>query len=414
MTDTAGEQPILQHSFLKPRKYPSRSALRPSPLSELHPSVQKELQHILDVDTAAFAEPFKGVTTDGTIRPGLFSIQKTGITLQPVLDAAVAFLKALTPQQRNALSFPIDAIEWRMWHNAHPFMFRHGLCLNDMTEPQRRAALALVREGMSASGYESARNIMRLNQHVFELTGRPEEYGEYYYFMSIFGEPSADEPWGWQIDGHHMIVNCFVLGDQMILTPNFLGAEPVYAESGKYAGTRVFEAEEGQGFALMNALTPDQKEKATISKQIPRQLLTVVPWDNKILEHRGIYYDELEPAQKKLMHSLLQLYIGRMRPDHAAIRMEEVERYLNETRFGWCGECDEIRPFYYRIHSPVIVVEFDHQKGIIFEGEEVTRNHIHTVVRTPNGGDYGRDLLRQHLLQFDHSHPHTPHRMGKI
>jgi len=25
-----------------------------------------------------------------------------------------------------------------------------------------------------------------------------------------------------------------------------------------------------------------------------------------------------------------------------------------------------------------------------------TRQHIHTVVRTPNGNDYGKDLLRQH------------------
>lgn len=31
-----------------------------------------------------------------------------------------------------------------------------------------------------------------------------------------------------------------------------------------------------------------------------------------------------------------------------------------------------------------------------------TRDHIHVVVRTPNGNDYGKDLLRQHLLQHAH------------
>ncbi len=31
-----------------------------------------------------------------------------------------------------------------------------------------------------------------------------------------------------------------------------------------------------------------------------------------------------------------------------------------------------------------------------------TRQHIHVVVRTPNGNDYGKDLLRQHL----EAHPH--------
>lgn len=54
--------------------------------------------------------------------------------------------------------------------------------------------------------------------------------------------------------------------------------------------------------------------------------------------------------------------------------------------------------FYYRIHSPVVFIEFDHQKpvGVESESNSPTRNHIHTVVRTPNGNDYGKDLLRQH------------------
>jgi hypothetical protein len=31
------------------------------------------------------------------------------------------------------------------------------------------------------------------------------------------------------------------------------------------------------------------------------------------------------------------------------------------------------------------------------------------VVRTPNGNDYGKDLLRQHYAHHDHAHHHTPH-----
>jgi len=69
-------------------------------------------------------------------------------------------------------------------------------------------------------------------------------------------------------------------------------------------------------------------------------------------------------------------------------------------------------PFYYRIHSPVILIEFDHQRGIALDNDEPSHNHIHTLVRTPNGNDYGKDLLRQHYQQFDHSHPHSPHRQG--
>jgi hypothetical protein len=38
----------------------------------------------------------------------------------------------------------------------------------------------------------------------------------------------------------------------------------------------------------------------------------------------------------------------------------------------------------------VILVEFDHQSGIIYDNDKPSRDHIHTVVRTPNGNDYGK------------------------
>ncbi len=38
---------------------------------------------------AAFAEPYKGVTTDGKVVPGLFPLARTGVSTQPVVDAAL-------------------------------------------------------------------------------------------------------------------------------------------------------------------------------------------------------------------------------------------------------------------------------------------------------------------------------------
>src|SRR4029453_4984513 len=81
-----------------------------------------------------------------------------------------------------------------------------------------------------------------------------------------------------------------------------------------------------------------------------------------------------------------------------------------ETHFAWMGGFGEESAFYYRVHSPVILVEFDHQRGIVFDSDAPSRTHIHTVVRTPNGNDYGRDLLRQHHEQFDHSRADHHHR----
>src|SRR6516164_5297934 len=100
---------------------------------------------------------------------------------------------------------------------------RHGVCLADLGEDQRNAALGLMRESLSAAGYQLARDIMRLNEHALEITGKPEEYSEWFYWVSIFGTPSPDEPWGFQLDGHHLNLNVFVLGEQLVMTPTFMG-----------------------------------------------------------------------------------------------------------------------------------------------------------------------------------------------
>ena len=61
--------------------------------------------------------------------------------------------------------------------------------------------------------------------------------------------------------------------------------------------------------------------------------------------------------------------------------------------------------FFFRVHSPVIIIEFDHQGAIALpdaRSDVPIREHIHTVVRTPNGNDYGKDLLRLHYEQYPH------------
>ena len=164
----------------------------------------------------------------------------------------------------------------------------HGVYLADLRRDQREAALALLRESMSAAGYKSARDVMRLNEHALEITGKPEEYGEWLYWVSIFGTSSPSEPWGWQIDGHHLNINGFVLGDQLVLTPNFMGSEPVLARFGKYRGTRVFAAEEEGGYALMRAFSPEERRRATIGKDLPSELLTAAFNDNRRIDLAGI------------------------------------------------------------------------------------------------------------------------------
>jgi Protein of unknown function (DUF3500) len=282
-----------------------------------------------------------------------------------------------------------------------------------LNEAQRTSALEIVRATLSASGFKGARDVMKLNEHIAELTQRTEEYGEWLYWMSIFGTPSPTEPWGWQIDGHHLIINCFVLGDQLVVTPDFQGSEPVHADSGKYAGTHVFHDEESRGLALMRSLSPEQQERAMIGAVVPREVLAIAHADNVKMSYSGIPYAALNDAQQSLLLDLIATYTQRIRPGHAEIRLDEVKAHLGETYFGWVGAVDDHNPFYYRIQSPVIWIEFDHLPGIAYGNKEHTRRHVHTIVRTPNGNDYGRDLLRQHYEQHDHVHPHSPHRRGQ-
>jgi hypothetical protein len=199
-----------------------------------------------------------------------------------------------------------------------------------------------------------------------------------------------------------------MLGDQLVMTPAFMGSEPVLARFGKHAGTRVFAAEEERGHALMSALSPDERQRATIGTDLPSELLAAAFGDNRRIEPAGISYHDLSAEGRERLESLLATYTGRIRPGHAEIRYAEVQRHLSDTHFAWIGSLDAASPFYYRILSPVILVEFDHQSGIVYDNDTPSRDHIHTVVRTPNGNDYGKDLLRQHYAHHDHAH-HAPH-----
>jgi hypothetical protein len=399
-----------------PESASTRPPLRrrlPSPAYEPPAQYSDFLQRMLVRGRQSLSEAFKGITADGMVRTGLFPVRKTGISLEPILRAARDFLATLDPKQRRQASFDIDSHVWRSWSNLHPFLMRNGIGLHELAPAQREAALALMRSALSARGFETARNVMKLNEHACELTGLTDEFSEWYYWMSLFGTPSATEPWGWQIDGHHLIVNCFILGDQLVLTPQFMGSEPVFAQSGKYAGTHVFRAEESVGLAMMRGLSAEQQKKATIGTRLPGELFTAAYSDNVRMPYEGIRYDELSAEQQGGLRDLLGVYLHRTRPDHAAIGLDEAFDHLADTHFSWIGAHDDQAPFYYRIYSPVVLIEFDHPSGIIYANDEPSRQHIHTVVRTPNGNDYGKDLLRQHYARHDHSHPGSAHRLGK-
>jgi hypothetical protein len=357
-------------------------------------------------EARGLAETFKGITTRGTLRTGLFPLGSTGVSTAPVVSAARKFLDALTPEQRKRAMFSVDDPEWRKWMNQH-FYRRQGVGFNDMTEAQREAAFGLMSASLSARGLQLSRDIMRLNHTLGELNNNNfTEYGEWLYWMTVMGDPSGTEPWGWQLDGHHLIVNYFVLGDQVVMTPLFVGSEPVTAESGKFKGVSIMQDEQCMGLAMIGALDEDQRKQAIIqvSKTVNNNLTEA--WkDNVVLDYAGVSAKTFTTVQKEQLLRLVGLFVANMKEGHARVRMSEVAAHLDSTYFAWIGPTDPDAVFYFRVHSPVILIEFDHQRSANLRhvlGDKPTRQHIHAVVRTPNGNDYGKDLLRQHHAKHKH------------
>ena len=355
-----------------------------------------------EMERRGLAQPFRGISTNGEMEHGLFSIEATGVSTKPVVDAAAAFLSALTEEQRGRTTFPVDDEEWRKWANQHSYI-RQGVSFEELDERQREAGFALMKTSLSARGFQQSRDIMRLNYTLGELTSNFEELDEWFYYLTVLGEPSEDKPWGWQVDGHHLIINYFVLGDQVVMTPTFMGSEPVIAEGGKYKGVAVMQEELRRGLQLAQSLTPAQRAKAVIqTEKTGNNALAEAFKDNLDLDYAGISAGDLSEAQKGLLLSVVDGFVGHMSDGHAKVRMDEVRDHLDRTHFAWIGGFEDDSVFYYRVHSPVVLIEFDHQRPIFMRLPRVPqRQHVHAVMRTPNGNDYGKDLLRQH---YERSH----------
>lgn len=365
-------------------------------------------------------QPYVGITTDGELRGGLFGIADAGLDTASILAAARDLLDALGPADRRALTQRVDAEEWRLWTNAYPVWAPHGMLLEDASQQQRDAVLGLVSACMSARGARETRDCMRMNAVLGQVVPYyPGTLTEWMYRFSLFGVPSLDQPWGWQLAGHHLDLHCFILGRQMVFSPAFYGAEPRISDRAPYLGIRLFDAEMDRGRELMRSLEGSQRERAVLyssmlSRDLPPDLKhptegrmrSVRGGDNMVLPYEGLCAADMSDTQRKLLTAVIDAYVGKLPESQAAARISEIERHYEETYFAWVGTDDDNAPFYYKIHSPVVLIEFDCHAGVFLSNDEPEPFHVHTIVRTPNGNDYGRDLLRQHYAQ-SHSAAHT-------
>ena len=315
-------------------------------------------------------------------------------------SAATAFLASLTPEQRAQATFPFASDERTRWNFIPPQAFpRKGLTFKAMTQASREKAHALLKTGLSQRGYMTAESIMALEDTLGGIEGAarrggvgaenfPRDPQEYY--VSVFGTPSAKEPWGWRVEGHHVSVR-FTLANGEIDTgaPSFFGSNPAEVKDGPKKGLRILAFEEDPARTLVTALDGNQRAKAIIQNTAFNDILTGNKLEVSPLAPIGIPMAELTAAQKPMLMQVIDAYTSSMAADVAADRTARLTKAgVDKIAFAWAGDTDRGRKHYYRVQGPTFLVEFDNTQN---DG-----NHIHSVWRDFTG-DFGRDLLREHL-----------------
>jgi len=309
--------------------------------------------------------------------------------------AATNFLASLTPEQRQRATFAFDSGERMRWHFVPQFE-RNGLQIREMTEPQRKLAHELLKTGLSARGYTTYTQIMQLENilKAVEKGSGPTRDPEGYRF-SVFGTPAAKGTWGWRVEFHHVSLHFDVVnGTAISSTPSFAGANPAEVKDGPQKGQRTLGTLEDTARALVTALDESQRKTAIFTNVALNDIVTGNDLDIKPLSPDGIKGSAMTAAQRDLLMKILDAYAGLMAPDIAADRMAKVKKAgIENIGFAWAGSIERGQKHYYRMQGPTFLIEFDNTQN---DG-----NHVHSVWRDFNG-DFGRDLLREHLKSSTH------------
>lgn len=353
-------------------------------------------------------ETFRGITTDGEIKPDLFTLQDEGFAVEEAVAAAQALLVTLDESQQAQARYAIDAREWRAWYNPEIPFNDFGLRLEKTAPQSREAFWQLLRSCTSERGFHKVQQLMDANHFLGELYDLTHIMNRWSFHFLLFGEPSTTQPWGWSIYGHHVAFCCFMIGRQLVIAPTFMGVEPNVIARGDESDCVLFTAEEQHGLALMQSLSSEQQTRATVyalmeDPAMPPERFNFADQrhlggafqDNRIIPSEGICVAEFSPSQKAALMATIGVFLDFLPDAPYQARLKLIEHYLDETWWSWIGGCGDDDVFYYRIQSPVVMLEFDHHSGMWLTNEQPARFHIHTITRIPNGNDYGKALLAQ-------------------
>ena len=312
-------------------------------------------------------------------------------------QAATSFLAELTPEQRQQATFSMTSEERLRWHFIPNEMFpRKGLAFRHMTEPQRARAHDLLKAGLSQRGYVTASSIIELENVLRAIeTGGKMARDPVDYQFTVFGTPGAKDAWGWRVEGHHLSLHFTITGGKAVATsPTFTGANPAEVREGPEKGKRVLAPIEDLGRALVTALDAGQRSSAVYEAVAPGDILTMNKNDIAPLTPPGVAASAMTPEQRAALMRLIEAYTSVVADDLAADRMAKLKAAgLEQITFAWAGPTEKGAKHYYRVQGPTFLIEYDNTQN---DG-----NHIHAVWRD-FAGDFGRDVLREHLREYAH------------
>jgi len=319
-------------------------------------------------------------------------------TASSMTAAATKLIDALSPEQKQKISFSFDSEEFTRWHYVPAMQFeRHGLAIREMSDAQRALAQDLLKTGLSAHGYTQATTIMNNLEAILKaLENGAAMRDPQQYAFSIFGTPSAKSPWGWRVDGHHLSLHFEVAnGKSVASAPTFFGSNPAEVRvDGPEKGLRVLGEREDTARALLMALDDTQRKAATIAEVAPTDIVTRTAAKVDPLSPAGIAASAMTPKQREMLMAVIDTYTSSMAPDIASERLAQLKTAgLEKISFAWAGEYERGKKHYYRIQGPTFLAEYDNTQN---DG-----NHVHSVWRDFNG-DFGRDVLAEHVKGVPH------------
>ncbi|KAL4806518.1 hypothetical protein BDV18DRAFT_152034 [Aspergillus unguis] len=380
-----------------PETYSSQALSRPA------------VQEIVSKWTANLERPFYGITTDGKKREDLFKRVDEGAPVDEMVARANRITALLSPSELHQVSNQIDSENWRKWSNPEFLIYRTGIRLEDLSEDKVQSILSLIRASTSSAGYTRILGAIQTNEFLGRLCNATTIMNRGSYQFTLYGQPSVTDLWGYSLFGHHLSLNVFVRGRQMVITPMFLGAEPNVIDAGPDAGVRILDEAGDLPLKVMQGLPGEMQQKAQIYKNL-QEGMPEGRWnpadqvfldrhvagafqDNRVIPYEGILVSEMPSSLQESLREVVSFYI-RVLPDGPyAARLQQIDNHWAETYFCWFGGFGDTDAFYYRIQSPVVLIEFDHHSGVFLLNKSPERFHVHTIVRTPNGGDYGRALV---------------------